>query len=79
MKFIMALHINDLVSVETDDGKEFYRVQKLEGDSSRITLRLHTAATIKKSDEEIRLSISGLMQRSMKLYRLNAIGKVVND
>jgi len=77
--FMMALHINDLVSVETNDGAKFYRVQKLESDSSRMTLRLHNAATIKNDDEEIRLSISSLMQQKMKLFQLNAIGRKIND
>jgi len=79
IQFVMALHINDLVSIETDDGELFYRVQKLDSAGSGVMLRLHTAATIKNTDEEIRLSVSSLMQRKMKFCRLNAIGKVLGD
>jgi len=78
-ELIMALHINDLVSIDTANSEKFYRIQKLDGAGSRAMLRLHTAATIKNTDEEINLSISSLMQREMKLCRLNSIGKILND
>ncbi len=75
----MALHINDLVSLEADNGEKFYRVQKLDSAGARAMIRLHTAATIKNPDEELFLSISGLMEKGMRLCKLNAIGKLLND
>ena len=50
-EFVMALHINDLVSVEVDGKRQFYRVQKLKQDSSQLELRRHTAATLENKEE----------------------------
>ena len=73
-EFVMALHINDLVKA----NDQIYRVQKLEQDSSRITLRLHTAALINNKDEEIRKSISILMKEyGMQKNSVNSIGKII--
>jgi len=78
-QFIMAFHINDLVSIGTDDGERFYRVQKLDSGSARVMLRLHTAATIKNTDEEFLLYISRFEEVKTSLHHLNAIGKMLND
>lgn len=75
--FVMALHINDLVSVKSKEGINLYRVQKLDSGSSRIMLRLHTSATIKNKDEEINLSVTSLMNMSMVRHSVNAIGKLL--
>ena len=45
-KFIASLAINDLVEIDMQDEKRYYRVQMLDGSNQRITLRLHTAATL---------------------------------
>ena len=77
-EFVMALHINDIVSVMENGKKDFYRVQKIE--SERVTLRLHTAATIKNKAEGIRKSVSTLMGGyAMQKCLVNAIGKVRHD
>jgi CRISPR-associated endonuclease Csn1 len=77
-EFVMALHINDIVSVMENGKKDFYRVQKIE--SERVTLRLHTAATIKDKAEGIRKSVSTLMgDYAMRKCLVNAIGKVRHD
>lgn len=45
-KFIMSLAINDLVEIEHDNQKRYYRVQILDGSNKRVTFRLHNAATL---------------------------------
>lgn len=78
-EFVMALHINDLVSVSVSGENKFYRVQKLE-QPSNLTLRLHTAATLDNKDEMIRKSVNTLMNEyGMSKHRVNAIGKLQND
>jgi len=81
-EFVMALHINDLVSVEVDGKRQFYRVQKLEYTNSRIGLQHHTVAAGKNSTEQLEkpLAISTLMETYvMQKHRVNAIGKLRND
>ena len=78
-EFIMALHINDMVSVEKSDGKRaFYRVQKL---NPTLMLRLATAATLTKKEEEIHISINkdNFKKHEIQLHRVNAIGHFIND
>ncbi len=82
IRFIMALHINDLVSIETDDGERFYRVQTLDSFNKRVYLRLHTASTIANDSETLpdrELTVMALIKKGMKLHRMNAIGKVMDD
>ncbi len=77
--FVMALHINDLVSVDVGCGvREFYRVQMLEREGS-IKLRLHTASTLDNKNEMIRKSISSLMSHGMKNHKINTIGILMDD
>ncbi len=79
-EFLMALHINDLVKVLVEGEQQVHRVQKLEMDASRITLRLHTAATIGGKSEGIRKSISTLINDyQMQPITVNAIGKYHHD
>ncbi len=77
-EFLMALHINDLVSIEKEKTQVFYRVQKLDSGSNRMVLRLHTASTLNNKDEEIYISINEKSFSSLKLQKLqmNAIGKI---
>lgn len=80
--FIMALHINDLVSVDTgDDKREFYRVQKLDTGGNRMVLRLHTAAKLDNKSEEIYFTFnsSSFKQWDLKKCRINAIGILSHD
>jgi hypothetical protein len=76
----MALHINDLVSIEEDDECKYFRVQKLEGDGNQISLRLNTASTISNDTEKRRLTIHKPLITEKKLHkiRLNVIGKIIN-
>ncbi|MAV31165.1 MAG: type II CRISPR RNA-guided endonuclease Cas9 [Cycloclasticus sp.] len=78
-QFIMALHINDLVSVSVDGGgRIYYRVQKLEVPSG-LTLRLNTSSTIENKIEGIRKSITALMRNGLKKHFINAIGVCADD
>ena len=78
--FVMALHINDLISTEADGKTKFYRVQKFEQDGSKLELRLHTAATLGNKEEGLRKSIQTLMKDySLQKHLMNAIGKLRND
>ena len=84
--FIMALHINDLVSVDAgDDQREFYRVQKL-GGGYDLTLRLHTETSTKR--EKHLIEVKKMMENSftnffsdcdLKLHQINAIGILSHD
>ena len=80
IEFLMALHINDLVSIEEDDECKYFRVQKLEGDGNQISLRLNTASTISNDTEKRRLTIHKPLITEKKLHkiRLNVIGKIIN-
>ena len=78
--FIMALHINDLVSLDGADGERvFYRVQKLSKGSSQMELRLHTASTLNNKTEGIFKSISNFMEGGLRMHSMNAIGVFEND
>ena len=82
-ELLMALHINDLVSVEHDGERVFYRVQKLESGGNKIMLRLHTAALLNNKNEELRLSINKdvFEKWSLRTEQINVIGKplISND
>ena len=79
-ELVMALHINDLVSIEEDGKTRFYRVQKLDHTNSRVGLRLHTAATLNNSTEKLEKSVSTLMKDyALQKHLVNAIGKLRND
>ena len=75
--FIMALHINDLVSVEKDGQRVYYRVQKLDSGGNRMMFRLHTAANLDNKSEELHLSINEKIFTTWQLQKhsINAIGK----
>jgi CRISPR-associated endonuclease Csn1 len=79
IEFVMALHKNDLVSVEKDGTRVFYRVQKLESGGNRIVLRLHTTTILDNKGEEIYFSINkeSFNKWSLKKHKINAIGKLV--
>ena len=77
-EFVMALHINDLVRATQNGDTQIYRVQTLESDSSRLTLRTHTAAMINNNNEKIRKSVNILMKDySLEKLNINAIGKII--
>ncbi len=80
--FVMSLHINDLVSITTDDdSRVFYRVQKLDSGSNRFVLRKHSAATLQNKDEELYVSITtkNFKKYDIKLHKINVIGIFSDD
>ncbi|MBT5833448.1 MAG: type II CRISPR RNA-guided endonuclease Cas9 [Deltaproteobacteria bacterium] len=78
--FLMDLHINDLVSVEQEGERKFYRVQALERDGKKLELRLHTAATDQKPEEGVRKAITTLVNDfHIQKHSVNSIGKIRND
>lgn len=78
-QLVMALHINDLVSVALPNGERgFYRVQKLEAPGG-LTLRANAASTLGNKSEEIRKSISALLNDGLKLHKMNVVGIFTND
>ena len=67
-EFATYLCINDIVSIEENEEKSFYRVQVLDPGAKRIILRLHTAATLKNNLERRRKTIAVLM-RDLKMKK----------
>lgn len=81
-QFMMALHINDMVSVKETSGESiFYRVQKLDGNGNRFYLREHSAATLKDKAQQLCISINRetFQKYDFKLHRINAIGIITDD
>jgi len=79
--FLMALHINDIVSIDGGEGQFFYRVQKLDSGSNRLVLRAHQASTLQDTKDELFLSISqdNFKRYSLKTHQINAIGIITDD
>jgi len=80
-EFIMSLHINDLVSIDREGERCFYRVQKLDSSNKRIKLRLHTASTLNNLHETIpdgKSTVSALMNANIRLHKTNVIGKLIS-
>jgi CRISPR-associated endonuclease Csn1 len=81
-EFLMALHINDTVSIKKDkDERVFYRVQKLDANNKKFVLRLNTASTLSNKDEELNIGISkeNFYKYKIKLHKINAIGGLIDD
>ncbi len=80
-QFVMALHINDSVSVLANSGERiFYRVQKFMKEQGYLVLRLCTTSVLSDKSEEVQLPIHKLMTDQMlKLHKVNAIGVISDD
>ena len=79
-EFLMALHINDTVSIDREFGERaFYRVQNIDSEGNRFALQLGTIAKQKSKEEELRVSINkkSFDKYKIKLHRINAIGRLV--
>lgn len=75
-EFIMYLCINDMVSIQVERREIVYRVQKLDQSNNRISLILHTAATLNNKDEKVEKTIQILMDKfEMKKESINALGR----
>mgnify|MGYP001286560983 CR=1 FL=1 len=51
-KFIMSLCANDIVEVEENGNKEYYRVQKLAATNNVVVLRKHETTRVDEKDTE---------------------------
>lgn len=79
-EYCFSLHKNDMVTIVLGGKEQCYRVQKMRADDGRLTLRLHTAATIKNtSEEECRSAIVFMESYKLKKLDINSIGLVSND
>ena len=80
-EFLLALHVNDLVSVEQEGERKYYRVQTLDSGLNRVKLRLHTSSTLNNSSEELHLSINKLLfsQWYLQKENVNVIGKLQSE
>ncbi len=81
-EFVMALHINDLVSVATEQGeREFYRVQKLDGLNAKVVLRHHLTSTLENKNEAIMfgINVNNFKKYDLKLHKINCIGTLLDD
>lgn len=79
--FLMALHINDMVSITTENNRiSYYRIQKL-GGGYDLTLRLHTETSTKRekylieSKKMLEDSFSNFIAKyDLKAHKVNTIG-----
>jgi CRISPR-associated endonuclease Csn1 len=80
LEFVMALHINDMVTAKKGEVTSTYRLQKLDPSGKRVVLREHTAATLEDSSQEYMSTISKLMgEGALTPIRLNVLGHRLND
>ncbi len=80
-KFIMALHINDTVSITKNGQLQYYRVQMLDSPNKRIKLRLHTASVLNNDHETFpdrELTIPSLMNKNLTLLNVNSLGEIIS-
>lgn len=49
-RFVMALHINDMVEMDHGGKRKLFRVQKMSGANANVQFRLHTAAVLTLED-----------------------------
>jgi len=80
-KFVMALHINDIVSIDNGEGQLFYRVQKLDSANNRFYLRAHQASTLNNKEDALAVTINqeNFGRHSLKVHQINAIGIFADD
>ena len=80
-EFIMALHINDTVSLRItgNDERVLYRVQKFSLDTNTLFLCLNVAATLHHKNQQLSMNINtaNFEKYQPMLHKVNAIGQVV--
>lgn len=82
IEFVIALHINELVTINENSGTRVYRIQALDSPNKRLKLRLHNAATLGKKDESLpdgSSTIPALMALSLRIRKTNVLGKEIVD
>ena len=79
-EFIMALHINDLVTMKDSEAIKYYRVQKLSPSLNKIMFRetqcRHTRKTPNKKNIYT-LMDSLLKEYELRNIKINSLGKVL--
>jgi len=75
-RFVMSLAINDLVEVPVDGQKQIYRIQKLDGRSKNITMRLAKAATIQSNETRLFKNPKTLGELSARKVKVDILGRV---
>ena len=78
LEFLMALHINDIVSLPDGDQRKFFRIQKTVKDNKALMLRLHTAATIVCKEEATNLKLADLITKDVIKHHINVLGKEIS-
>ncbi len=79
-EFIMALYINDLVTMTDSEAIKHYRVQMLASPSdNRVIFIEHNAATAKNPDQKKRLTVNAdlLKVHNLRKIKINSIGKAL--
>ncbi len=90
LEFVMALHINDIVSIENNGQRVFYRIQNLDSHNKRLKLRLHSDALAKTQDKakdkarqqnttlaDKDSTIPALMAYGLQKHKINILGKII--
>jgi CRISPR-associated endonuclease Csn1 len=80
LEFVMALHVNDMVSVEQGGQRVFYRVQKLDAGSRECVLCPHSSAISGRKDEEVihfSINEASFGRWRLRKHKINAIGKLI--
>ncbi len=71
--FLMTLYKNDTVRI----AGELYRVQKLDLQSKRITVRKIREATIDNKETMLHKTVVKFVEEGMKKVRINVLGKII--
>jgi CRISPR-associated endonuclease Csn1 len=80
LEFVMALHINDMVTAKKGGVTSAYRIQKLDPSNNRLVLRAHNAATLEDTEQEFISTVPKLMREGyLAPMRLNVLGHRLDD
>lgn len=78
-EFLFALHINDMVTLDSGQSSKLFRVQQLDATDNRLELRLHTASTLDNKNEQIRKTIPVLIDKfKMRKVEVDTLGRIRN-
>ena len=78
-RFVMSLHINDMVEVELDGAKRYYRVQLFDASNENIVFRVHLAATLENKETRLNKRPNKLHGKKVFVDVLGGITYCKND
>lgn len=78
-RFVMSLHINDMVEVEIDGVKRYYRVQLFDASNENIVFRVHCAATLENKETRLQKNPNTLHAKKVSVDVLGGITYCKND